>query len=96
MMQEEERWMTLKPQSLDLSLMAKKKPFRGKENVAYKGRSIPHKKPPQDMSSNKCDSGPKFFHCGRVGNIAKKCQKKKFDEGQKRYKQHAGHFADEE
>lgn len=36
LMQEEERWVTLKPQSSDLSLMEKKKPFRGKENAGHK------------------------------------------------------------
>lgn len=35
-MQEEERQMTPKPQSLDFSLMAKRKPFRGKTSVAHK------------------------------------------------------------
>lgn len=78
--------------------MATKKPFRGKANVAHKSRGTPQRKPSpsQGMSSNKSDSRPKCFYCGRVGHIAKHCRKKKFDEGQQRHKKHAGHFADEE
>jgi len=36
LMQEEERQLTHKPQSSDLALMVKKKPFRGNPNAAQK------------------------------------------------------------
>jgi len=42
LMQDEERWMTLKPQNSDLALMVKKKnPFRGKPRVGQKGGFTP-------------------------------------------------------
>ena len=77
LMQEEERWMTMKPQSLDLALMVKKKPFRGKENVAHKSGGTPQIKPPpsQGVYSNRNDLGPKCFYCGRVSHIAKNLPK---------------------
>lgn len=61
LMQEEESRMTLKPQSSNLALMAKKKDFRGKENIGHKGVGTPQRKPPQGMSSNRSDSRPKCF-----------------------------------
>lgn len=48
------------------------------------------------MSSNRSDSRPKFFYWGRFGHISQHCQKKNFDEGQQRHKNHVGHFGDEE
>jgi hypothetical protein len=98
LMQEEERRLTHKPQSSDLALMAKKKPFRGKPNAAQKSSATPQRKmpPPQGTSFNRNDSATKCFYCGRTGHIARYCMKKKFDEGRKRHKQHAGHFVDEE
>lgn len=84
LMQEEERRMTLKPQSSDLALMAKKKPFRGKENAVHKSEGTPQRKPPpsQGMSSKRSDLGPKCFSCSKIGHIVKHCRKKKFYEGQ--------------
>ena len=78
--------------------MAKKKPFRGKENAAHKSGGAPQRKSPpsQGMSSNRNDSTTKCFYCGRVGHIAKSCLKKKFDEGRHIGKKHAGHFVDED
>lgn len=48
------------------------------------------------MSSNRGDSKTKCFYCGRVGHIAKYFHKKRFDEGRKTHKKHAGHFVDED
>jgi len=41
LMQEEERWMNLKPQNADLALMAKKNPFRGKLGARWKEGGTP-------------------------------------------------------
>eukprot|EP00253_Pinus_taeda_P017713 PITA_17713 len=46
LMQEEERRLTHKPQSSDLALMAKKKPFKGKPNASQKSSETPQRKMP--------------------------------------------------
>jgi len=46
LMQKEERWLAHKPQSLDLALMAKKKPFRGKPNATEKSCETPQRNMP--------------------------------------------------
>lgn len=46
LMQEEERRLTHKPQSLYLALMAKKKPFLGKPNVPQKSSATPQRNIP--------------------------------------------------
>lgn len=77
--------------------MEKKKPLRGKANEVHKSRGAPQRKPPpsQGTFSNRSGLGLKCFYCGKIGHIAKCCQKK-FDEGQQGHKKHVGHFADEE
>jgi len=82
--------MTLKPQNLDIALMTKQKPFRGKASVGHKGGVTPQRRRPQNMSSSKSDSGTKCFYCGRVGHIARNCHKLKLAEGRHRYTKHAG------
>jgi len=98
LMQEEERRPTHKPHGSNLSLMVKKKPFRGKPNVAQKSNATPQRKMPSSQGTyfNRNDYVTKCFYCGRTGHIAKYCVKKKFYGGWKRHKQHADHFADEE
>jgi hypothetical protein len=63
LMQEEERWMTLKPQSSDLALMAKKKPFRGRPNAGQKGGGTPQRESPhlKVCLQTESDSGPNVF-----------------------------------
>ena len=66
LMQEEERRSTLKPQSIDLALMAKKKFFKEKGNPSQQNRGNPQKRPnqAQGMYLNRNDSVVKCFYCG--------------------------------
>eukprot|EP00253_Pinus_taeda_P026988 PITA_26988 len=55
LMQEEERWMNLKPQNADIALMTKKIPFIGKPGARQKGNGTPQENPFQGYSNSDWD-----------------------------------------
>ena len=97
LLQEEERHTYLQPQKSDLALWTKKRFPKGKPGEGGRGensfqrKSFP--KPNQGMPSNRNE--PKCFYCGRTGNLAKECYKKKNEEAKKKNRKHSGHFAEE-
>eukprot|EP00253_Pinus_taeda_P002214 PITA_02214 len=97
LMQKEERRPTLKPQSADLALMAKKNFFKRKGNLQQKNEGSSQKRlnPTQGMNLNRNNSVIKCFYCGKLGHIAKECRKKIYHEQQQRHKRHAGHLAND-
>jgi len=84
LMQEEERRSNLKPQSVDLVLMAKKNIFKGKGNLQQQNGGNPQKRPnqTQGMHSNRNNSNIKCFYCGKIGHMDKEYRKKKYHEQQ--------------
>ena len=86
LMQEEEIRLNLKPQSAYLALMAKKNFYKGKGNPQQQngGSSQKRPNPTQGMNPNRNKSVIKCFYCGKLGHIARECEKKKYHEEQQR------------
>jgi len=84
LMQEEERKSSLKPQSADLALMAKKNFYKVKGGPQQQNGASSHKRPnvTQGMHPNKKFYETKCFYCGKLGHIARECRKKKYHEEQ--------------
>lgn len=95
LMQEKERRSTLKPQSPNLALMAKKNFYKGKGSPQQQNGASSQKRPnlTQGMHLNKNYFEPKCFYCGKLDHIARDCRKKKYHEEQQKPKRHARHLA---